>query len=176
MGESVFQDFCGETGEFHDCDLVSGFTLGRATCDLWDGISRLCQTEMEQRFLRWYLELVKDRQFPMLIPQARIGIAERRRPDFLVFVPLQYWKYKWYAIQLDGAHPDSTTEDDKIRDAEVSVHGYEVISLRPERGYRPEVQRLLEQIESDMLKAEANPWGVALEIPVTRSVAVPSPF
>jgi hypothetical protein len=23
MGEPVFQDFCGETGEFHDCDLVS---------------------------------------------------------------------------------------------------------------------------------------------------------
>jgi hypothetical protein len=30
--------------------------------------------------------------------------------------------------------------------------------------------RVLEQIESAMLKAEANPWGGSLEIPVTRSV------
>lgn len=65
----------------------------------------------------------------------------------------------------------------KLRDAELAVHGYEVISLRPEQGgYMAEVKRLVEQIEREMMKAEANPWDVALEIPVTRSIAVPAPF
>jgi hypothetical protein len=179
MDEPVFLDMCGEpaTGDMGSCHLVAGFILGHSTCALWEKISKLCHTEMEQRFLRWYVGLVKDRQFPMLIPQVRVGIAERRRPDFVAFVPFQYWKYKLYAIELDGAHPDSNTEDDKLRDAELAVHGYEVISLRPEQGgYMAEVKRLVEQIERDMMKAEANPWEVALEIPVTRSVPVPAPF
>ena len=39
------------------------------------------------KVLHQYLVYAKH-QFPMLLPQPRIGIAERRRPDFVAFVPL----------------------------------------------------------------------------------------
>jgi len=146
--------------------MVGGWTKGKATCPLWEEVSKLCQTEIECKFLHWYLGLVKDRQFPMLIPQARIGIAERRRPDFVLFVPLQYWKYKWYAIQLDKAHGEGTAKSDELRDTEISIHGYEVIRLKPEdQGYLEEVKRLVEMIELEMGEAESNPWGVAVLAP-----------
>ena len=90
----------------------------------------------------------------MLIPQVRIGIAERRRPDFALFVPLQRWKYKWYAIQLDAAHSEAKAEADKLRDTEISMHGYEVIRFKSEnQGYLEDVKRLVEMIEHDMEKA-----------------------
>jgi hypothetical protein len=172
MGEPVFLDQCGDaiSSGFETCHFVAGFTIGRGTCPLWEKVSTLCQTEMETRFLHWYLQLVKDRQFPMLIPQVRIGIAERRRPDFALFVPLQYWRYKRYAVQLDGAHPVDTGEQDKLRDDEITVHGYQIISLRPERqGYFEEVKRLVELVEREMATAETDPWSVALDVPVVRT-------
>jgi hypothetical protein len=182
MGESVFVDRCADaiTGDFtgpDPCDFLAGFTIGREKCPLWEKVATLCQTETETKFLHWYLTFVKDRQFPMLIPQVRIGIAERRRPDFVLFVPLQYWRYKWYAIQLDGSHPPSTAEQDKLRDDEIAVHGYEIISLCPERqGYLEEVRRLVERVESQMATAETEPFSVALEVPVTRTEEPPEPF
>jgi len=171
MGEPVFSDRCRDGDDFscHEswpCYMVGGWTKGKATCPLWEEVSKLCQTEIECKFLHWYLGLVKDRQFPMLIPQARIGIAERRRPDFVLFVPLQYWKYKWYAIQLDKAHGEGTAKSDELRDTEISIHGYEVIRLKPEdQGYLEEVKRLVEMIELEMGEAESNPWGVAVLAP-----------
>jgi hypothetical protein len=67
--------------------------------------------------------------------QARIGIAERRRPDFVLFVPLTYWNYKWYAIQLDAAHHAGFQEKDELRDAEIGVHRYRwsVLDQNPRR-------------------------------------------
>ncbi len=57
----------------------------------------------------------------------------------------------------------------------VAVQGYEVISLRPERqGYLEEVKRLAEQVESQMATAETDPWAVAIQIPLTRTDALPS--
>jgi len=102
----------------------------------------------------------------MLIPQVRIGIAQRRRPDFVLFVPLQRWKYKWYAIQLDAAHPQETAQEDALRDTEISVHGYEVISLKAGNQYWEDVRRLVEIVEHDMEKAESDPWDVAIELKV----------
>jgi len=175
MGEPVFRDICFDpkksfVPDTHSCHFVAGFTISQPGCPLWDRVAALCQTEIEKRFLRWYLSLVKDRQFPMLIPQARIGIAERRRPDFVLFAPLQYWQYKHYAVELDGAHPQSQGESDQLRDAEIAVHGYEVISLRPEgRGYLEEVKRLVEQVERDMRVADADGWKVAIDVRVIRT-------
>ena len=90
MGEPIFSDQCVEPergwqdNEGEPCHMVAGFTIGQASCGLWERVKQLCQTEPERRFLQSYLGLAKDRQFPMLIPQARIGIAERRRPDFVL--------------------------------------------------------------------------------------------
>jgi hypothetical protein len=108
----------------------------------------------------------------MLIPQARIGRAERRRVDFVLFVPLQYYRYKWYAIQLDAAHPSTATENDKLRDEEIRVHGYETLNLRPEgRNYYPEVTNLVEQVDREMRMAESESGRreAALEVPVIRT-------
>ena len=167
MDEPTFNDLCadpdsGGWGNGRRCHVVAGFTLGQTSCPLWEGLLQLCQTEGERRFLHWYLNLAKDRQFPMLIPQARIGIAERRRPDFALYVPLQYWKYNWYAIELDAAHSDDQAEMDELRNAEISVHGYQVISLRPtQKGYYDEVKTLVERIEHEMNQADSDIWRCA---------------
>jgi len=179
MDESVYSDLCcdrqgrdDDCGEPEQCHLVAGWTTGKDTCPLWEEVLRLCQTDTERKFLHRYLAYVKDRQFPMLIPQTWIGIAERRRPDFVVFVPLQYWKYKWIAVQLDGAHTEVHQANDTARDQYVSEQNYEVLSLRPnERGYLEEVRSLIETIEEWMTLAEANPWQVAVEAEVTKSIA-----
>jgi hypothetical protein len=73
----------------------------------------------------------------------------------VAFVPLQYWKYKWLAIQLDGAHSEEQATDDVGRDEYVRRHNYEVISLKPnEKGYLEEVRTPVEQLESWMNLAE----------------------
>src|SRR5262249_166633 len=173
MGEPVFSDMCRESDvqgwqdEGEPCHMVAGFTVGQPSCRLWERVEQLCQTEMERRFLHWYLGLAKDRQFPMLIPQARIGIAERRRPDFVLFVPLHQLKYKWYGVQRDAAHPPEFDERDEMRDAEISVHGYEVISLRPEKhGYHEEVKTLVERVEREMGAADVDMWKYTVRVPV----------
>jgi ribosomal protein S27AE len=170
MGQPVFRDHCHDVpldwDDEHACHLMAGFSIGTPTCLLWEELGRLCQTDAEKRFLRWYLELVKDRQFPMLIPQARIGIAERRRPDFVAFVPLHYWSYKRYAIQLDGAHTCEQARADHLRDAEIAVHGYNVRSVG---GAFRDAQALVEQIDHDMESAKADPWSVALQVAVART-------
>jgi hypothetical protein len=54
---------------------------------------------------------------------------------------------------------------DDLRDAEISYHGYEVVSLKPESpGYYEEVKKLVEQIELDMSQAETDRWKVAIEV------------
>jgi hypothetical protein len=95
MGEPVHEDDCWEDENPGDyafartrCHLLSGWIRGRAECPLWDQLKTYCQTVTEQKFLWAYLSLVKGRNFPMLLPQVRIGIAERRRPDFVLFVSL----------------------------------------------------------------------------------------
>jgi hypothetical protein len=125
----------------------------------------------EQRFLWAYLSLVKGRNFPMILPQVRIGIAERRRPDFVAFVPLQYLKYKRYAIELDAAHGEEHADRDALRDSELASEGYEVISLRPNQNkYFPEVQKLLERFYREMSEAETSQWELATEVNVVSTI------
>lgn len=108
----------------------------------------------------------------MLIPQARIGIAERRRPDFVTFVPIQCLKYRWYAIELDGNH----TGSDEERNADLASEGYDVLSFRPgTRGYFDEVQRLVEKILADMKEAENNTEAAAIQLRVRHTEPTP-PF
>ena len=117
-----------------------------------------------------YLRYVKDRQFPMLIPQVRIGIAERKRPDFVAFVPIQYWRFKAVAIELDGGHGEDQAQCDSARDQYLEEQGYEVFSLRPNsRGYLEEVKRLVEKFEIQMNIAESDVWEAAVPVSVTRT-------
>lgn len=186
MDETVFTDLCSAPSmddyecdpESWDCHMVSGWTTGNESCPLWERVAKLCQTDTERKFLHWYLRYVKDRQYPMLIPQTWIGIAERRRPDFVAFVPLQYWKYRWIAIQLDGAHREEQALDDAERDDYVRQHDFEVVSLKPtEKGYFEEVRKLVEQIENWMTLADTNPWEAAVEAKVMKVSSLPDvPF
>jgi hypothetical protein len=178
LGEPAYSDSCFDANEDwepeqHGCHILSGWTRGQESCALWELIQQYCQTESEKKFLRQYLSYAKGRNFPMLVPQPRIGIAERRRPDFVVFVPLQFYKYKRYAIELDGAHSEANSEADCLRDQEMSKEGYTVLSLRPsERGYLEEVQKLVEKVEAEMNTAETQDWDNAIEIRVVKTVEV----
>ncbi len=181
MDEIVFTDRCyeqvsddwysSEPPDSWDCHMVGGWITGQETCPLWEQIAKLCQTDTERKFLHRYLGYVKDRLYPMLIPQTWVGIAERRRPDFVALVPLQYWNYKRVAIQLDGAHSLEQATDDSIRDNDVRSQGYEPINLKPnEKGYLEEVRRLVEQFENWMTLAQTSPWQVAVETKVTQTI------
>jgi len=184
LGEPAFVDTCAvwESEEATQattttCHMVSGWTTGQTACPLWDVVAGLCQTDSERQFLHAYLRFVKDRPFPMLIPQPRIGIAERRRPDFVVFVPLQCWNYKWIAIELDGAHGSEQEARDAERDIELSANGYEVFSVRPaERGYFEEVRRFVERVEEWMGIAREDTWRVAIEAKVIEHELPELPF
>jgi len=169
LGEPFYKDFCSASADWnvdgYRCHLLSGWTKGERTCELWEQLKSYCQTLPEQKFLWAYLSLVKGRNFPMMLPQARIGVAERRRPDFVAFVPLQYLKYKRYAIELDGAHTEENRAKDDARDVELAAENYEVLSLRPgERGYFSEVQRVVERFSGEMSEAERSAWDLATEV------------
>jgi hypothetical protein len=169
MGEPEFIDLCTNedsvlAGPF-GCHMMAGWTRGVTTCSLWEQVAALCQTEGEKKFLHAYIQLVKHRPFPMLIPQARIGVAQRRRPDFVIFVPLQHWKYRWYAIELDGKHCWENGLKDRDRNAYLNLHGYEVISV-PTNNYYKEVRDLVERIDHEMHISSSNPLDVAIDIQV----------
>jgi hypothetical protein len=54
-----------------------------------------------------------------------------------------------------------------MRDAEISVHGYEVISLKPEKhGYHEEVKTLVERVEREMGAADVDMWKHTVRVPV----------
>jgi hypothetical protein len=187
MDELVFSDRCYRSEEIDladiysrgqgvdlvedfECHITSGWTGGQTECPLWLHIADLCQNESERRFLHKYLGYVKHRQFPMILPQAWTDIADRRRVDFVAFVPLQYWNYRWFAIQLDASHTAEQAKLDAARDAQIAEYNYDVISLRPKNvGYREEVRRLVEGFESLMAQAEEDAWSVAIDGEVART-------
>ena len=178
MDEDVFSDRCCPAEQADDawaedseCHMAGGWTNGQDTCPLWSRIAALCQTDSERRFLHKYLGFVKHRQFPMILPQTWIDIADRRRPDFVAFVPLQYWHYKWVAIQLDASHnTEEQAAADAMRDAQISEQNYRVVSLRPTNtGYLEEVRRLVEQFDAMMKQADDNVWSVAADAVVART-------
>jgi very-short-patch-repair endonuclease len=177
LRETIFNEQCWSdderTGE--PCHVMSGFTRGAETCNLWTKIANLCQTDSERRFLRYYLTLVKDREFPMLIPQVRLGPAERYRVDFAVFVPLQHWKYDPLVVELDRAHPPDRAAADRNRELEIVAQGYRVIRClgRSDKGYYDDVCNLVEQIDADMKRAVSDPLSIAVEVPVRKTVPAP---
>lgn len=157
-GESVFSDSCTDSddddprfGNERACHILAGWSAGEESCALWNKIRNLINNAFEEEFLHTYLRYVKGRQFPMLIPQARLGLGERRRPDFVAFVPSHFWHFRQVAIQLDGAHTEEQREADAVRDEDVRKFGYEVISVRPKkRGHVEEARALAERFEKWM--------------------------
>jgi hypothetical protein len=170
MDEAVFLDECRDpyaaSGEdWHKCHMLTGWTLGQAECGLWNILKTLCKTGAESQFLHDYFALVKGRNFPALIPRPMVDSNEGSRPAFSLYLPLQHFNYKWYAIELNGSRTDSFAynEDRKL---ELSSLGYEILSCRTgaNGGYGEAVVRLIEKIETEMTEADRNPWGVAIEV------------
>jgi hypothetical protein len=182
--ELVFYDICSDTDDEDinapawNCHVLAGWSAGQPTCRLWEHVKALCQNDTERNFMQTYLRYVKDRQFPMLIPQVRVGIAERRRPDFVAFVPLQYWRFKWLAIELDHAHGEEHQQSDSVRHKYLEEHNYEVVSLRPNaKGYLEEVKSLVEKFEIWMNLADTDAWEVAVQVEVSHTEeSVEPPF
>ena len=178
MGEGVFSDRCCPTEQANDawpedyseCHMACGWINGQGTCPLWSRIATLCQTDSERWFLHTYLGFVKHRPFPMILPQTWIDITDRRRPDFVAFVPLQYWHYERFAIQLDASHTKEQEADDAMRDAQISEQNYQVISLRPKNGgYLEALRRLVEHFDALMMQADDDIRSVAVEAVVART-------
>ena len=170
MDEPVYLDECRDpyaaSGEdWHKCHMVTGWTQGQAECGLWDMLKALPKTPVEAQFLHEYIALVKGRNFPALLPRPKIESSEGARPDFTLYLPLQHFNYKWYAIELNGARTDSLAynEDRKL---ELASMGYEILSCRagPKGGYAEAVKGLVEKIEAEMGEADRSPWGVAIEV------------
>jgi very-short-patch-repair endonuclease len=182
LGETIFHDFCWyDDNDEHPepCHVMSGFTRGAEGCNLWTKIANLCQTEPERRFLWHYLKLVKNREFPMLIPQARLGIGERPRVDFVVFVPLQRWKYDWLVVELDRSHTQDRADADRNRELEIVAKGYRVFRCvgQGEKGYYTDLCKLVEHIDAGMKRGGSDPWSVAVDLPVIKTEAAPpQPF
>jgi|GEM_PF-3465684 len=180
MDEPVFLDECRDpyaaSGEdWHKCHMLSGWTLGEAECGLWNILKTLSKTPAEVQFLYDYFALVRGRNFPALIPRPRVDATQGQRPDFALYLPLQHFNYKWYAIELNGKRNDSLAYNEARRD-QLSALGYEILSCRAgaNGGYLEAVRYLVDKIEAEMTEADRNPWGVAIEV-LVESTGSPSP-
>ncbi len=72
-------------------------------------------------------------------------------------------------MELDAGH-EGREEQDEARDLDLAYEGYEVISLKPEKaGYYEQAKQLVERVESDMARAEKDPFEVAKEISAQRA-------
>ncbi len=78
---------------------------------------------------------------------------------------MQYLHYRRYAIELDGTHAPDKAGSDETRDMDLAAENFEVISLRPnERGYFPEVQKLVEKIAVEMADADKSAGDLATDV------------
>jgi len=101
----------------------------RLLCDV-KGSFGLCQTGDEAMILQCYLLLTGGEHFPMLVPQASI-LGGKRRPDFVCFVPLTRFQYKWVVVLVDRpGKPASTCAKE---DAEYAQSGYSVKRILVDR-------------------------------------------
>ncbi|MFQ5884700.1 MAG: hypothetical protein ACE5IO_06335 [Thermoplasmata archaeon] len=128
------------------CHLVSGWIHGEDTCEGWDYLGRLCQSDNERRFLHQYLRVNHDREYPMPIPQAHIEITERIRVDFVMFVPITRFKWKWLAIEIDSEKWHQDSDKEFQRNMLLESEGYEVIHLPAEKMMLDQVRDLYAKV------------------------------
>ncbi|MFZ3166798.1 MAG: DUF559 domain-containing protein [Candidatus Methanoperedens sp.] len=137
---------CNYRNDIHPCHVANGWIHGEESCSGWEYIANLCQSENERRFLHQYLRINHDRESPMPIPQAHIEITERIRVDFVIFVPITRFKWKWLAIEIDSRFYHQDSNKDLQKNIMMESQGYEVIRLSAEKMMLDQVRELCSKI------------------------------
>jgi|LakMenEpi03Aug12_release.lakeMendotaPanAssembly.Ray.scaffolds.fasta_scaffold482767_2 hypothetical protein len=158
------------------CHIFKGFgNGGTKECLLWAFIEKLCQTDQERWFMTQYMRYVRDRVFPMPLPQVRLGgITQELRPDFLLFIPRSKMNFISVAVELDGGHTAGARERDEERHLKLQSEGFRVVSYRGRRtdtegrgpiNYIDDIKDLVSRIDRQMdLTKENSQWSNALAI------------
>lgn len=138
---------CDYRPYMHPCHLVGGWIHGEDSCAGWEYLASLCQSANERRFLHQYLRVNHDREAPMPIPQAHIEVTERIRVDFVVFVPITRFNWRWLAVEIDSREYHRDSEKDMRRDLSVQTEGYEVLRLPAEKNMLEQVRDLYKRVQ-----------------------------
>lgn len=140
---------CDYRPYMHPCHLANGWMHGQESCAGWEHITKnLCQSESEARFLRQYLRINKDRESPMPIPQAHVEVTEKVRVDFVMFVPITRFDWKWLAIEIDSQKYHENEAKDFEKSMTIASQGYEVLRLSAERKMLDQVRELYQKIQA----------------------------
>jgi DNA-directed RNA polymerase subunit RPC12/RpoP len=133
--------------EYHPCHLANGWMHGEESCKGWEYIANnLCQSRPEAVFLHSYLRLNKDRESPMPIPQAHVEVTEKVRPDFVMFIPITRFDWKWLAVEIDSKRYHQDEERDIKRRIWIRSEGYEVLRLSAKENMLEQVRKLYQKV------------------------------
>ena len=124
------------------CHVAAGWMHGEETCPGWERIKTLCQSENESRFLHQYLRINHDREYPMPIPQAHVEITEQVRVDFVLFVPMTRFEWKWLAVEIDSEEYHGDVVREAGRTAIIASSGYEIVRLSAKKRMLDQVREL----------------------------------
>lgn len=134
---------------YHPCHLANGWIHGQESCEGWEYIVKnFCQSGNEARFLHQYLRINKDRESPMPIPQAHVEVTEKVRVDFVMFVPITRFDWKWLAIEIDSPMYHEDAEKEFERSMTIASQGYEVLRLSAEKNMLDQVRDLYQKIQA----------------------------
>jgi hypothetical protein len=154
FGNIIWEEGCMErcgggdyTPFMHPCHLANGWMHGPDECPGWVHLANLCQSENERRFLHQYLRVNHDREAPMPIPQAHLEVTERIRVDFVLFVPVTRFEWRWLAVEIDSPSFHKDRQKDEERDWSVQIEGYEVVRLPVEMNMLDQVRDLYKRIQ-----------------------------
>lgn len=78
----------------------------------------------------------------MPIPQAYVEVKETVRVDFVLFVPITRFEWKWWAIEIDSKEYHVSSERDFEKNVTLASTGYEVIRLSAEKRMLDQVREL----------------------------------
>jgi len=119
--------------EQHPCSFAKGWPDGfpkEGQCPLWDVHQDLIETDSERLFFYVYLRQNREREAPMLIPQAWIDDTERYRGDFMLFAS---GPQGWRKIMVEILGPSHTGRAQFVKDAHrkrrAMLLGYEFIEF-----------------------------------------------
>lgn len=126
----------------HACHVANGWMHGKETCEGWEWIQKLCQSENEIRFLHQYLRLNHDREYPMPIPQTHVEVTEQIRVDFVLFVPITRFQWKWLAVEIDSEKYHRDLGKDARKAEKIANSGYDIHRLSAEKTMLDQVREL----------------------------------
>lgn len=90
----------------------------------------------------------------MPIPQAHIELTEHIRVDFVMFVPITRFTWKWLAIEIDSEIYHQNLEKESQRDVTIASKGYEVIRLSGEMRMLDQVRELYSKVTEIQLRVK----------------------